>query len=130
MDNQTFKYKITERASGYTESVRSFDELKFVHILNGSGIWNVNGRDLHVSIDDILIFSKNDERYIKSVTSKEPFPSRFTPFRDVRIFSFIKASTAQVFSSRETILFTPHCLRILPVYVPNMPPITLGKRSM
>lgn len=88
MDNQTFKYKITERASGYTESVRSFDELKFVHILNGSGIWNVNGRDLHVSIDDILIFSKNDERYIKSVTSKEPLTVEQIVFLPVTLYPF------------------------------------------
>ena len=72
MEQTTFRYKMTKREAGHRESPMSFNELKFVHVLSGTGLWNVNGSIFSVSKDDILIFSPKDQRYIQEVTSQEP----------------------------------------------------------
>jgi len=45
--------------------------MKFVRIIEGRGIWHINGKDYTVGKDDILIFCKNDERGLKKIISKK-----------------------------------------------------------
>jgi len=51
--------------------VNSYDELKFVRVTSGSGIWNINGQDYPVTEGDIVIFSRADIRSIRRVTSED-----------------------------------------------------------
>ena len=71
--NIAFHYAIVRRPTGYSEPICIFEEMKFVRVMEGSGIWHINGKDYTVGEGDILIFCKDDERYIKNVTSKEGF---------------------------------------------------------
>ncbi len=66
-----FQYKMNCLHHGYLDFAQSYDELKLVHIIEGSAIWNIGGRDHAVGKDDILLFSRVDERYISQITSPE-----------------------------------------------------------
>ncbi len=66
-----FAYKIKTIEKNYIDSMNSYDELKFVKVSSGSGIWNINGRDHPVKEGDIVIFSRADIRSIRTVTSEE-----------------------------------------------------------
>lgn len=63
-----FKFKSKRLHPGYADPAKSFDELKFVRIVSGSGIWNIGGKEYSVCEDDIVVLSPVDERYIAAIT--------------------------------------------------------------
>jgi len=93
-----FAYKIKEIQRGYIDSINSYDELKFVRITNGSGIWNINGLDHPIKQGDIIIFSRADIRSIREITSDAPliieqatfFPITIYPWQNCADFFFVR----------------------------------------
>ena len=85
MENVTFKYKITKRANGYTECAKTLDELKFVHVIKGNAVWNINGKDIFVKPDDILVFCHLDKRYISSIPSEEELTVEQIVFQPITV---------------------------------------------
>lgn len=81
-----FKYKKKNRYPGYSDFAQTFDELKIVHIAEGSGIWNINGKDYEVSKGDIIIFSRLDERHLKRVTSETALVTEQIEFLPMTIY--------------------------------------------
>ena len=67
----TFKFKEKRLRSGYTDPARSYDELKLVHVVSGSGIWHIGGECYTVQADDVIVFSHVDERHVEKITSAD-----------------------------------------------------------
>ncbi len=82
----TFQYRVTTHEAGHQESPMSFDELKFVHVLSGTCCWNINGKLFSVEKDDVLIFSRKDQRYIQEVTSREPLVMEQVIFLPITLY--------------------------------------------
>jgi len=84
--NISFHYAIVRRPTGYSESVRIGEEMKFVRVMEGRGIWHINGKEYNVGEGDILVFCKDDKRYIKNVTSEKPFVIADVRFLPVTVY--------------------------------------------
>jgi len=81
--NIAFHYAIVTLPKGYSEENRIAEEMKFVRVMKGRGIWHINGKDYTVEEGDILVFCKDDERRIKNVMSEESFT-----IADIRFLNF------------------------------------------
>ncbi|MBO5938865.1 MAG: helix-turn-helix transcriptional regulator [Clostridia bacterium] len=86
MEAFPFQYRVTKKESGHREMPMSFDELKFVHVLSGTCCWNINGEIFSVEKDDVLIFSRKDQRYIQEVTSSEPLVMEQVIFLPITVY--------------------------------------------
>ncbi len=64
-----FYYKSKNIEEGYRDKLNCYDELKIVHILDGQGIWEINGFPVTFSKGDFLLFSRADLRSIKALNS-------------------------------------------------------------
>lgn len=62
-------YKERRLAPDYIDSLRSFDECKLVRIMQGSGVWEINGDFYPFRRNDLFLFSRLDYRRIRSVGS-------------------------------------------------------------
>jgi len=85
-DDCAFKYKSKRLYPGYRDSAQSYDELKFVHIMSGSGIWSINGRDYPVGKDDVVLLCRMDERYMADVVSETALVTEQIEFLPMTIY--------------------------------------------
>lgn len=84
-DECAFKYKMKCLYPGYTDSAQSYDEMKLVHIVEGSGIWNIGGKDYAVTKDDVIMLSRLDERHMVEITSAEALVTEQVEFLPMTI---------------------------------------------
>ena len=82
----TFKFKEKRLCSGYIDPARSYDELKLVHIVSGSGIWCIGGTGYSVQADDILVFSRMDERHLEQITAEDGLVIEYVEFTPMTVF--------------------------------------------
>lgn len=59
-----FQYKQKRMEPGFRDSLHCGDEMKFVRLLSGSGVWRVGSRDYSVQEGDILVLSRSDVRQV------------------------------------------------------------------
>ena len=85
-DDCAFKYKMKRLFPEYRDSAQSYDELKFVHIVDGSGIWSINGVEHHVQKDDVVILCRMDERHMAAVTSETALVTEQIEFLPMTIY--------------------------------------------
>lgn len=62
-------YKEREMDAGYTDTLQQYDECKLVRIMQGRGIWNINGRRFPFDKNDIFLFSRCDVRRLERIES-------------------------------------------------------------
>ncbi len=67
-----FYYKTKQMEEGYKDSVHCYDEMKFVRIKHGCGVWDIGNKSYTVSTGDILIMSRADIRTVSKII-KAPF---------------------------------------------------------
>ena len=84
--SKAFRYAVVKRQKGFSESLRRWEEMKFVYIADGRAVWNINGVDTTVEKGNILLFCENDARYIKNVISEEPLVIRDVRFSSLTVF--------------------------------------------
>jgi len=60
--------------------------LKIVRIVEGSGVWNVNGQNLNISLGDVIVFSRTDIRSIREVTSDVPLQIEQITFLPITLY--------------------------------------------
>jgi AraC-like DNA-binding protein len=82
----TFKFKEKRLRSGYTDPARSYDELKLVHVVSGSGIWHIGGECYTVQADDVIVFSHVDERHVEKITSADGLVIEYVEFIPMTVF--------------------------------------------
>ncbi len=82
----TFKFKEKRLFLGYTDPARSYDELKLVHVISGSGIWCIGGKNYPVQADDIIVFSPADERHVEKITSDCGLVIEYVEFIPMTLF--------------------------------------------
>lgn len=82
----TFKFKEKRLFLGYTDPARSYDELKLVHVISGSGIWYIGGKNYPVRADDIIVFSPADERHVEQITSECGLVIEYVEFIPMTVF--------------------------------------------
>lgn len=82
----TFKFKEKRLFLGYTDPARSYDELKLVHVISGSGIWCIGGKNYPVRADDIIVFSPADERHVEKITSECGLVIEYVEFIPMTVF--------------------------------------------
>lgn len=108
-----FSYKEKTMKPDYSDTVHSYDELKFIRVASGSGIWRINGANYKIAADDIIIFSRADVRSIVAVTSDVPLvaeqilflPITVYPWQDCAgFFFFASRRVLQCFAARRRIL--------------------------
>lgn len=85
-ESPLFSYKTKTVRTGDRDGMNSYDELKIVRIRSGSAIWTVNGRDIPVEPNDILIFSRADLRRISAVTGKQPITLEQILFLPIAVY--------------------------------------------
>lgn len=106
-----FVYKQKQMEVGYRDSVHCYDELKFVRIVKGHGLWRIGNRDYDVSSGDILIMSRADIRQLKSIVAA-PFvieqvdfvPAFLAPLQGVTDFFISRTSEFQNLLPRDAFL--------------------------
>ncbi len=88
-----FFYKQKRMEEGYRDTVHNYDELKFVRLLAGSGLWRIGQKDYAVSAGDVLLMSRVDIRQVQRIDQSpliiEQFdflPSFLAPMQDVADF--------------------------------------------
>ena len=82
----TFTFKEKRLFLGYTDPARSYDELKLVHVISGSGIWCIGGKKYSVRADDIIVFSPADERHVEKITSECGLVIEYVEFIPMTVF--------------------------------------------
>lgn len=60
-------YKEKKIDANYKDKLHNYDECKIVRILEGGGVWNINGRNCTFVKNDVLVFSRLDFRRIQSI---------------------------------------------------------------
>ena len=60
-------YKTKQMEEGYKDNVHCYDELKFVRIKNGCGVWDIGKKRYSVKAGDILIMSRSDIRTVSEI---------------------------------------------------------------
>ncbi len=88
-----FFYKQKRMEEGYRDGVHSYDELKFVRVLEGGGIWLISQKEYTVAAGNILLMSRADIRQVQHV-SRGPLiieqidflPAFLAPMQDVADF--------------------------------------------
>lgn len=61
-------YKEKTIDTDYKDKLHNYDECKVVRILDGSGVWNINGKNFPFVKNDIFVFSRLDFRKIQSTS--------------------------------------------------------------
>ena len=62
-----FYYKTKLMEEGYKDNIHCYDEMKFVRIKSGAGIWSIGDKNYSVSSGDILIMSRSDIRTVSKI---------------------------------------------------------------
>ena len=62
-----FYYKTKKMEEGYKDSIHCYDEMKYVRIKSGCGIWRIGDKRYTVTKDDIIIMSRTDIRTVSRI---------------------------------------------------------------
>ena len=95
-----FYYKTKKMEEGYKDSIHCYDEMKFVRIKSGCGIWNIGDKKYTVSAGDVLIMSRTDIRTVSKII-QAPFvieqirflPAFLSSFNNITDF-FVKRDSS------------------------------------
>ena len=97
-DECALRYKRRRLSPGYSDSAQSYDELKLVQVLSGSGVWSINDREYPVAPGHILMLSRADRRHMARITSDEPLVIEYVEFLPATVHPM--QSCADVFFHR------------------------------
>ncbi len=62
-----FIYKKKRMEEGYQDRIHCYDECKFVRILEGSGVWQIGGKEYKITAGDLFVMSRADLRTIRRI---------------------------------------------------------------
>ena len=106
-----FFYKQKRMDEGYRDSVHSYDELKFIRLLEGSGIWRIGHKEYAVTAGDILLMSRADIRQLQHVEQApltieqvDFLPAFLAPLQDVANFFVCRPEDFENLLPRDTVV--------------------------